>query len=290
MGDVHEDGRAVVVGVDGSDRARDAAVWAAQRARPTGATVRLVTATAPAGRHLGDAGGPGYDADLRREAAHGRLAAAAALVHQIAPEVPVGQVIRDGDPVAVLTAESATAALLVLGNSAHRGIGGVLAGSVLTALTGRTHCPLVAVRGSFRGEEGGPVVVGVDGSPASEAALAFAFTTAAEHGTVLVAAHTWIDAPAGGSRSWAAVEEQEREVLAERLAGWAEKYPEVEVRRVAGRDRPANTLVELADGARLVVLGSRRRGPVAGALLGSVGREVLHRARCPVAVVPGATR
>jgi nucleotide-binding universal stress UspA family protein len=73
--------------------------------------------------------------------------------------------------------------------------------------------------------------------------------------------------------------------LAARLAGWAEKYPEVEVRRVVERDRPAPALLEQAAGAQLVVVGSRGRGGLAGMLLGSVSHNVLHHSPCPVLVV-----
>jgi nucleotide-binding universal stress UspA family protein len=87
---------------------------------------------------------------------------------------------------------------------------------------------------------------------------------------------------------WAAVEAEEREVLAERLAGWCEKYPDVPVRRLVVRDRPARALVGESGRAQLVVVGSRGRGGLRGMVLGSVSQALLHHAHCPVAVVrPG---
>ena len=133
------------------------------------------------------------------------------------------------------------------------------------------------------------VVVGVDGSPVSERALAFAFDEAALRGAPLVAVHTWLDLVAdpvvGLLTDWAAVEAEEQVVLGERLAGWARKHPDVPVRRVVRRDGPTHALLTEAEGAQLVVVGSRGRGGFAGLLLGSVSHAVLHRSPCPVAVV-----
>ena len=135
-------------------------------------------------------------------------------------------------------------------------------------------------------------MVGIDGSPVSEAALAFAFDAAATRGVGLVAVHAWsptaIDDALAPSMDWDAVTVEEDAVLAERLAGWGQKYPQVAVRRTVVRDGAVQALVDASREAQLVVVGSRGRGNATGLLLGSVSHGVLHAAHCPVAIVrPG---
>ena len=89
---------------------------------------------------------------------------------------------------------------------------------------------------------------------------------------------------------WGAVENCERELVAERMAGWQEKYPDVEVRRVVTRDRPVRCLLNHAVDAQLLVVGSRGRGGLSGMLLGSTSQALMYHAPCPLLVVrPAAT-
>lgn len=130
-----------------------------------------------------------------------------------------------------------------------------------------------------------PVLVGVDGSPASEDATALAFDEASRRGVDLVALHAWSDVvyPALGM-DWQGYEEEGREVLAQRLAGWQERYPDVRVQRRVVCDQPARWLVDLSDQAQLVVLGSHGRGGFAGLVLGSVASRVAQSAKAPTIV------
>jgi nucleotide-binding universal stress UspA family protein len=188
----------------------------------------------------------------------------------------------------VLVAESRQAQLVVVGDRGLGGFTGLLLGSVAVGLAAHAASPVAVVRGAAPSPDG-QVVVGVDGSPTSEAALAAAYEAAAARRVRLVAVHTWwdflIDTTLAPLLDWEAIEGDEHVLLAERLAGWAEKYPDVEVRRVVARDKPAHSLLQQATGAQLVVVGSRGRGGFAGLLLGSVSHSLLHHAPCPVLVV-----
>jgi nucleotide-binding universal stress UspA family protein len=285
--------RAVVAGVDGSECGLQAVRWAAAEALRRQLPLRLVAAHAwPSGGLVGD---PGLGVDYRavlRDVVLGHLATAAADARQVAPELDIEQVEVTGYPVPVLLGESAHAEILVLGDRGLGGFTGLLIGSVAVEVTAHASCPVIVVRGSEpdrpvpRPE---PVVVGVDGSPTSEAATAFAFDAASLRRVPLVAVHVWrdvlVDATMAPLLDWDVIDSDEREVLAERLAGWTEKYPDVPVRRLVARDRPARALVEESGRAQLVVVGSRGRGGFHGLLLGSVSQALLHHAHCPVAVV-----
>jgi nucleotide-binding universal stress UspA family protein len=86
---------------------------------------------------------------------------------------------------------------------------------------------------------------------------------------------------------WRDSEAEGHEILAERLAGFQEQYPDVRVKRVIVCDKPSRWLLEEAAHAQLVVVGSRGRGGFAGMLLGSVSSRVAQAATVPVIVTRG---
>jgi nucleotide-binding universal stress UspA family protein len=179
--------------------------------------------------------------------------------------------------------------LLVVGSRGLGPVGGAVLGSVSRALLHHAQCPVVIVKEwlADTADDTLPVLLGIDGSPASENATAFAFDEASRRGADLVALHAWSDAavfPILG-RDWHQYEERAHEVLAERLAGWQERYPDVRIRRRVVCDTPAHWLIDESQQAQLVVVGSRGRGGITGMLLGSVSTAVAESATAPVAVV-----
>ena len=283
-------GRAVVAGVDGSESSLQAVRWAAREASRLRAPLRLVAAvgwvTAP--HQYGD---PRTGPDLREvllRQARVHLAKAAQVAADVAPGPEPDREVLDGFPVPRLADESRAAQLVAIGDRGLGGVAGLVVGSVAGGVAAHGDCPVVVVRGRWDAS-GGPVVVGVDGSPVSDAALGFAFEAAALRRAPLLAVHAWrellIDPVTLPSLDWAVVEQEEQAELAERLAEWQDKYPDVDVQRLVVRDRPARVLVEQSAHAQLVVVGSHGHGDLAGLVLGSIGHAVLHRADCPVAIV-----
>jgi len=284
--------RTVLVGIDGSDAALRAVRWAVPEARRRRAVLHLVTALAWTEDRLVGLPGLGqapYGQYLRTAAEHG-LAAAEAAALKADPDLPVERELALSFPAGLLLERSQTAELLVIGDHGRGRIASAVAGSVAISVAARSTCPIVVVRGPEPAPDPAlPVVVGIDGTPLSEAAIPFAFAAAAARRVPLVAVHTWLDEindPALAELvDWQTAAVQAEELLAERLAGWGEKYPDVPVQRVVARGRAALALLDQAARAQLVVVGSRGHGEIAGLLLDSVSNALVHGAACPVAIV-----
>ena len=278
----------VVVGIDRSDSARLAAAWASSIAEHRKVSVRLVHAV-----DIPLVGPPQLD-DVERLYEALREQGAAYLRAAATPGADAEML--DGPVVPTLIEQSGQASILVLGSRGQGGFTELLVGSVPMAVAGRAHCPVVVVRGEELPPEDGPVVVGVDGTPTSEAAVAFAFAEASARGSELIAVHAWSDSVldtvlASGSPVWdfAPAQVHAAEILAERLAGWQEQYPDVRVTREVVHVRPAEALMARAASASLLVVGTRGRGGFVGLLLGSTSQQLLQHAPCPVAVVRGTS-
>ncbi|QQQ80193.1 universal stress protein [Saccharothrix sp. 6-C] len=280
----------IVVGVDGSASAVTAAAWAAREAARLRVPLRLVHAYLLPAQGYPElvVNGPEVREAFEQQGLQW-LQEAAEAARMAVPNVEVETVLVVDRPAAALITESRRARMIVLGSQGLGGFSGLLVGSVAVAVSAHGHSPVVVVREPV--DERGPVVVGVDGSPVSEQAVAFAFEEASLRGAPLTAVIAWTDVLVDsvyGSRftvDWSQVEDEQRRILAERLAGWQEKYPDVEVTRVVLRDRPVRALLTAAVGAQLLVVGSHGHGGFAGMVLGSTSQGLVYHATCPLAVV-----
>jgi nucleotide-binding universal stress UspA family protein len=275
----------VVAGVDGSTDSRTAAGLAAWEAIRRNRSLRLVY---------------GFDQPLTAgqvmlppevvraplEAAGTVLTETAGAIRRDHPGLHIDTAVTVGHPTNVLVDESRAAALVVLGSRGLGGFAGLLVGSVSAQVAAHARAPVLVVRAGRGGPRStpvpdpGPVVVGVDGSGRSAAAVEFAFDEAAGRDQPLLAVYAW-DVPRPGSAAAHRVPE-------EATAGVSQRYPTVAVRhRTTDTTNPAKALLEVGDevDAGLLVVGSRGRGGFTGLLLGSVSQALLGHARRTVGIV-----
>jgi nucleotide-binding universal stress UspA family protein len=225
----------------------------------------------------------------QQEEGHQILARAQQVVDEALGDQTLGKVhteFRFAHPLSALIDASKDSRMVVVGCRGKGALERLTLGSVSSGLVRHAHCPVAVIhRERVESDEFAPILLGVDGSPASELATAIAFDEASHRHARLIAMHAWSDALTSGAHlNWAADEERGHEVLSERLAGWREKYPDVHVKATAIHQDAARWLVNHSDKAQLVVVGSHGRGGFAGMLLGSVSATVVYAAEVPVIV------
>lgn len=278
----------VVVGVDGSPQARAALEWAARDAELRGVPLTVVHVLAPVATAVW------IDVPVPRDFIETRNRRATEVVSESTTAVkapgagPVRQYVLEGSVVPMLVEMSKDADLVVVGSRGVGKIEGLLLGSVSAGLLHHAHGSIAVIHGDATQSDpptSAPVVVGVDGSPASELAVAVAFEEASIRRVGLVAVHAWLDRVGTiPGLDWRNLRIEAEEILAERLAGWSEQFPDVRVERAVVESGPAKELVARSETAQVLVVGSHGRGGFAGLLLGSVGAAVADGARCAVIV------
>jgi nucleotide-binding universal stress UspA family protein len=283
----------ILVGVDGSPASKYAVDWAARDAAMRNVRLTLVHAVRPIGITLPPFPAPAAYARWQVEQGQKILDRAVEIARKTTADGGPAQIETEllfSPVVATLVDLSKDAQMVVVGS---RGLGPFarsLLGSVSSSLIRHAHCPVAVIHDEdplMPHPAEAPVLVGIDGSPISELATAIAFQEASWRGVDLVALHVWSDVEVNDFSpiDWPAMKPAAEEVLAERLAGWQERYPDVTVRRVVECDHPTYHLIKQSESAQLVVVGSHGRGGFAGMLLGSVSAAVAHSARMPVIIV-----
>lgn len=288
----------VVVGVDFSKQNARAVEYAATVASRRHLPLMLTYALDP---HPPALTYLALGADELRAEVEGELADQAGALREDHPSLLVATAVVEESPTDALVDASERASMVVVGSRGNGPFGQLTLGSVAWRVVSRAQGPVVLVRSadSVGLVATGPVVVGIDGSESSAAAVDFAFDEASARGAGVTAVCVWAlphpDGLAAG-REWGAdaddwqrqMESDADRILSEALAGKREQHPEVHVHEVVVHGiNVAQTLLEVASarGAELLVLGAHGRSAVAATVLGSVGVQVAHHAECSVAVV-----
>ncbi|MEV4624341.1 universal stress protein [Asanoa sp. NPDC049573] len=285
----------IAVGVDGSEESLGAARYAGAMAQRRRASLTLTHGLLYSAGY-GSLGFAAFAPALPTESRDDAQALLDATVAALRADYP------DLDIDTVQVAQSGQMALIELSRTAdavvvgHRGLGGfpeLLLGSVSAQVVAYAHCPVVVFRPGETTAPDAPIVVGVDGSPESAAAMAFAFDEAAGQHVALEALHVYPDTGEGSLAAEA--------FLDAALAPWLAEYPQAKVRRevrpvlfledtalrfrLGPADNAESVFVDASRHAALVVVGSRGRGELSGLLLGSVSQALVHCAHSPVAVI-----
>lgn len=223
------------------------------------------------------------------------LAVAMGRVRADHPGLAVRGVFLLGDPVPAVVRHVAGSCLAVLGHHGTAGSGPV--GPVAAQVAGRSSVPVIVTR-PFDREHASvsprPVLLGVDGLPGSERAVAFAFDEAALRGAPMVVHHLWRERPGAGEPSgvvggaeFAEARQQALRALSDLLAVWSAKHPGVQLGPVqAGTGEALAALLAATHDAQLVVVGTPAHAEPPDPLAGTVGRALIERAGCSVAITP----
>lgn len=284
----------IVVGTDESEGAVGALTWAADEAERHGAELVAVLAWGYLDQHR-----PTPDTDFDPEYDEGAAAAALdaiverALGAERAASV-THRVVNDLAPQALVDA-GRDADLLVVG---ARGLGvvrGALVGSVSQHCLHHAPCAVAVIREIAAPASPARVVVGVDGSETARRALAWALEEGRARQAEVEVVNAWHPPYVGAypydpaALDLELFEQGARDLVAEMLDGQDVTGLPAPPRVTVVSDTAAQAVITAADGADLIVIGSRGRGGFKGLLLGSVSQQVAHHAPCPVVVVPAAT-
>ncbi|MGV8885309.1 MAG: universal stress protein [Microbacteriaceae bacterium] len=271
----------IVIGVSDATREHPSVDWAMHHAKRHSAQVELVHVVDTSWGHA-----PEGFFEKTLLAAEENLRDQAQKARELCAGVTVESHVRIGSPTNELVAAAEGADLLVIGvHPKDRNSG---ASQRIARLTALATCSVV-IAPSAMIPSGQGVVVGVDGSVESDLAVRFAAELADAFGDELTVVLAW-----GQPEPWAITEpvlledkptESDGLIIAESIAGLADSYPDLVIRAEVSGSRPERVLSALATGARMLVVGSRGRGGLERALLGSVSESLVAELPCAVAVI-----
>jgi len=283
----------VVVGVDETEQSLTAVDAAAVEAAMRGRPLRVV--------HADPFAIPGYAVWRRPDPGSQQYVdRAVELARADHPGLTIEGAVVRGSAAEALIEASRSAELVVIGDRGLSSAARAVLGTVAGRLALHAACPVMVARDG--GDPGGPIVLGVDGPVPADAAAGFAFAEAALRGCSIDAVHAWTHPVSRGPGDMlpvvfdpALVEAEEDRLVAESLAGWCEKYPDVRVRRRLVREHTRHALIEAGGEACMTVIGSHGHGFGLGGrhhtllddiTLGSVSQHLLHRTPGLLVVVP----
>ena len=285
---------AIVVGIDDVPDNADSLTWAVAEAEATGRPLRLVHAfewLAEQAPYYAPVKNEHPDAGIRAEftqRAHEIAHHATEFVNALDANVSMSSRVIEGTPSTVLTEEGRDAAMLVLGSHARGLAGRLLMGSVSSAVAADPPCPVTVVRNGIVhpvDDPTLPIVVGVDRSPSSRAALRFAADHAAAHKSHLIIVHSWHHYPRRTAGTVAEQADHRDEWVRGVIDAVHQEHPSLDITRAVTETGPKLSLVDWSERARLVVVGTSEHHKH----LGSVAQALLHHAWSPVTVVPSTS-
>lgn len=265
-------GAPVVVGVDGSDLDRSLVALAAREAVLHHRPLRIVHTF----NWTADPVGP-IPAEVLRDPAQRVLDRAVAAGTHAEPVVEVTTALLEGPPVTVLLRESGAAALLAIGDGGLGRCTCVPVDATALLIAARAGCSVLIARDTLPPPS--RIVVGVDGSPASDVALDYAFDAAHRRGRKLIVIRAWdpVEHPA-------LTEARVAVQLEHAIEPWRQRFPEVEAEPRVPVGDPADAMVSAAEDAELVVVSARGEQPWRG-MLGGVSQALLYHCTTPLLIV-----
>ncbi|MBN9210327.1 MAG: hypothetical protein BGO45_02120 [Microbacterium sp. 71-36] len=270
----------IVVGVDDSDAARSALEWVADRCARHAADVEVVHVVASADAHTTPQRDPLGNAErVLRAAAPGQDAT----YHR-----------AKGGVADTLREVSAHADLLVIGVDPEHPVRAAVGGWLPVRVIARTEPPVCVVPAGWVPRPG-TITVGLEDDVSSAEAVTFAAREAETTCGRLRIVHAWrlpepsIDGAAALLVQPERILVEHRELLDATVRSVRRRFPALHIEADLVRSDPAAALLQQAPHSAMIVVGTHREGVVSGAFVGSVDRDLLWHAGCPIAVVPASS-